>query len=452
MLNSIRECYPDYFLGCGNPLDDRLRQRRRFAVLFVASVFLLIYASFLPVKYQATTIASAIQAFEDLQWFDIQVYGRADWAANMLVVLPLGWLGAAAIDWRRSSRRPLWIAIPPLAIFLCAVVVGIEFLQAWFPTRTQSLNDIFAGCLGALFGPLIWLVSGRWTVQTVSRVFDKGELRERLWFAALLYVVANLVFAVMPFDIVLNAEELQQKYQLGRIEFLPEMNSVRGLVKPAALSVIRVIPLALLLCFARGVRSAVILSIAFSILCEAVQIPVFTRTASLFHVITSVAGVLLAVGIFRKKNAWIPILRRPAVWMLVGLLSAAALFGVIVFKSDRLIEDPIEISQRWQRFFGWPMAGYYYQAEFAALTTLVYKSLIFSWIGGCFGMAVAMSSRVARQISVSATILMIAIAILVEVSQIYLSPHIPDAFDICVYTATMLVAAKIVRSVQEDKL
>ena len=433
-------------------MDQRLRQRRRFAALFVASILLLVYASILPVKYQATTVAKAIQEFEDLPWLDIQLYGRADWAANMLVVLPLGWLGAAAIDWKRSSRRPLLIAIPPLTVFLCAVVVGIEFLQSWFPPRTQSLNDILAGCLGALFGPLIWLISGRWTLQTAARVLNSGGMRERLWLAGLLYIVANLVFAVLPFDIVVNSEELKQKYLLGRIEFLPDLNSLRGLIKPVVLSVVRVLPLTLLLCFARGVRSAVIWSIAFSVACEAVQIPVFTRTASFFHVITSMAGVFLAAVMYSTQFVWMPILRRPAVWLLIGSLSAAALFGVIVLKSDRFIQDPLEISQRWRGFFGWPMAGYYYQAEFAALTTLVYKSLIFTWIGGCFGMAVTLSENASRSpIAISTTILMIAIAMLVEVSQVYLSPHIPDAFDTCVYAATMLIASNLVRRVQETK-
>ena len=436
---------------CGDLLNEQVRQRRIFATLFVGSILLLIYASILPVKYQAVTFANAVKEFVDLPWLDIQLYGRADWAANLLVVLPLGWLGAAAIDWRRSTRRPLLIAIPPLTIFLCAIVLGIEFLQAWFPTRTQSLNDVLAGCLGALFGPLIWLIGGRWTLQAASRVLNSAGVRDRFWLASLLYMIANLIFAAMPFDIILNTEELRQKILLGRIEFMPELNSVGDLTKPAFLSVIRVVRLTLLLCFSRGVPSAVILSIVFSALCELVQIPVFTRTASLFDVIAAGFGVMLSVVAYYMKAAWMPILRRPAIWLLVALLSAAGLLGVIVLKSDQLIQDPVEISQRWQRFFGWPMAGYYYQAEFSALTTLVYKSIIFSWIGGCFGMAVAMSGRASRkQISTSVTVLMIALAIATEVSQIYLRPHIPDAFDICVYATTMLIAAKIIRGVQED--
>ena len=52
---------------------------------------------------------------------------RADWVANLLVVLPLGWLGAAAIDWGRSSRRLL---VPDAGSPLSRVAVGIEFLQA----------------------------------------------------------------------------------------------------------------------------------------------------------------------------------------------------------------------------------------------------------------------------------------------------------------------------------
>ena len=97
------------------------------------------------------------------------------------------------------------------------------------------------------------------------------------------------------------------------------------------------------------------------------------------------------------------------------------------------------------------MAGYYYQAEFAALTTWVYKFIIFTWIGGCFGAAIAANDQASKKTrSVTAIFLMLLIAIAVEVSQICLEPHIPDAFDITVYLATMLGSSAVVQRLAQS--
>ena len=76
-------------------LDDTRKHRRYLAWSFVGSILLLVYASMLPIKYRAYSFEQAFEAFVNLPWLDIQIYGRADWVANLLVVLPLGWLGAA---------------------------------------------------------------------------------------------------------------------------------------------------------------------------------------------------------------------------------------------------------------------------------------------------------------------------------------------------------------------
>ena len=124
--------------------------------------------------------------------------------------------------------------------------------------------------------------------------------------------------------------------------------------------------------------------------------------------------------------------------------------AVVVLKAERVVNDPVELADRWQRFFGWPMAGYYYQAEFGALTTLVYKFIIFTWIGGCLGAGISTtetgSSKTSRLIAIS---LMLLVAIAVEVSQIYLAPHIPDAFDVTVYLATMLASSAVVQRLSQ---
>ena len=145
------------------------------------------------------------------------------------------------------------------------------------------------------------------------------------------------------------------------------------------------------------------------------------------------------------KGFFTPILRRSSFWWCIGCVSALGLLAVVLLKAERVVSEPVEIADRWQLFFGWPMAGYYYQAEFAALTTLVYKFIIFTWIGACLGAAKAMNEQASNNMCrLTAIFLMLFIATAVEVSQIYLAPHIPDAFDMTVYFVTMFTASKII--------
>lgn len=428
--------------------------RRYFAWAFFVSSLLLIYASILPVQFQHCTFDDAMHSFSQLPWLKIQLYGRADWVANLLVVLPLGWFAAAAIDCGRASQRLLFLLMPFLVILLCLLVVGIEFLQAWFPNRTQSLNDIAAGCVGALIGPVIWLTTGRWTMRTISTVAEQGVAGERLRNAAVLYAAASLVFAVLPLDVVVTLAELRQKASIGRLEIFPEFDFSMGLLKTIALTALRIIPLTLLLCFAGGFKRAVFYSVMFAVVCELIQVPIYSRHASLFHALVSICAALCVALLCQIRWSAFPILRSSAFWLTLSIASSLGLLATVVMTAERVVRDPQELADRWRDSFHWPLAGYYHQAEFSALTTLVYKSIIFTWIGGCCGIAVLMASDTHRKmIRLYAVVLMLVTAVTAELSQVYLPPHIPAAFDSVLYFATMLGVAKFTsQCVQKNKL
>lgn len=418
------------------------RYRRNFALLFLASVALLIYASILPVQFRQTSFKQALDTFTQLPWLNIELYGRADWVANLLALLPLGWFASAAIDWNRNSRKLLLLMMPLIIVLLCLLVFFIEFIQAWFPNRTQSLNDIAAGCLGAVAGPVLWVVTGRWTVKSIMKITETGYSTERLWQLALLYAIANLVFSALPMDFVLSLSEIQEKAGLGRLEIIPATVRPVELFKLLAQSMLRIIPLVLLLCFSSGIKTAVLYSFVFSALCEVIQIPVFTRTASIFHFAVSLMGTWFGVLVYRWWWRFCAMFINAWFWFSLGVLCCAALLSVNVLKAERVLQDPIEISYRWQSFFDWPMAGYYYQSEFGALTSLMYKMSIFGFIGICFGACVATADPVHRRsLHVITWFFMLGTSIALEVSQIYLPPHLADAFDICLYIFAMLLGA-----------
>src|SRR4051812_789247 len=150
-------------------LDSPASVRRFLALIAVCSVAVLIYASLIPFDYKPLSWEETLQSWRHIPWLKLQLYNRADWVANALVVLPSGFLAAAAVDWGRSRRWPMLLAVPIITLLLASVVVGIELAQVWFPTRTVSLNDVVAGYVGAVVGPLIWVVTGPEIENGVTR-------------------------------------------------------------------------------------------------------------------------------------------------------------------------------------------------------------------------------------------------------------------------------------------
>ncbi len=55
---------------------------------------------------------------------------------------------------------------------MAAIVVGIEFLQLWFPNRTVSQNDIVAGVVGAIVGSCLWMLIGPIMASMSDRFFS----------------------------------------------------------------------------------------------------------------------------------------------------------------------------------------------------------------------------------------------------------------------------------------
>jgi hypothetical protein len=74
---------------------------------------------------------------------------------------------------RDKDGWPLLVFRWPLLVFLAAVVFGIELVQVWFPPRTVSQNDIFAGWCGAAGGMLAWVFFGETLVWSLEKFVSR---------------------------------------------------------------------------------------------------------------------------------------------------------------------------------------------------------------------------------------------------------------------------------------
>ena len=70
----------------------------RFWLLVVAVVYLafVVYGSLVPLRYQSLPWEQAVARFQAMPYLTLGIASRADWVANLLLFVPLGFLGNAS--------------------------------------------------------------------------------------------------------------------------------------------------------------------------------------------------------------------------------------------------------------------------------------------------------------------------------------------------------------------
>ena len=140
---------------------------------------------------------------------------RPDWMANLIMLIPLGFLAGGALWPERGAFRR--VAAAGAALLGCIIfVVLVKYLQLFFPPRTVSLNYFIAQSLGSLIGvALFCLFRGR---LTALRADLAGRGDRPMIALCSLYVVGWLLFLLFPFDVVLSGEDLR-----ARAAVLPQL-------------------------------------------------------------------------------------------------------------------------------------------------------------------------------------------------------------------------------------
>jgi glycopeptide antibiotics resistance protein len=194
--------------------------RLHFTWLALGFLALVVYGSLVPFHFQSVSWGEAVARFRAACAEPVRVESRSDWAANIILFVPLGflWMAALAADRRWYAGLLAALVVLPGCALLSA---AIEFTQLYFPPRVTSVNDIAAETLGGLLGTLLWLISGqavtRWLRHYWMVLGSQGSLARLL--------PAYLVFLgfvhVMPLDLTLSPVEIYHKSREGRILLIP---------------------------------------------------------------------------------------------------------------------------------------------------------------------------------------------------------------------------------------
>ncbi len=275
---------------------------------------------------------------------------RPDWMANLVMLVPLGYLATGALwpDRRSALGRP---AAAATALLGCMFfVVAVKYAQIFFPPRTVSLNYILAQTLGSLVGvALFWLSPDR--LAGVRAGLAAGGDRPLMVLCGL-YAVAYLLFLLFPFDFALSADDLAQ-----RVAALPQLLlSWPGARLPLGVRLIlplayaaAAIPVGVLLALARRAWSLGRIALAgFLLMSAATAISALLLDATpsfaglAFRTAGIVVGGVLARGLAGSDpGRWRTRLARLVPWLVVPYVIAVLYLKNLLTRDWRTVSEAL---------------------------------------------------------------------------------------------------------------
>lgn len=184
-------------------------RRSSILLLWLAYLAFVVYGSLVPLNFTARPPAEAWSLFLQTSFYRLGVESRADWVANGILYIPVGFLTAYAVATIGGAGHRFLAAA--LAVVLgSGLALAVEFTQLFFPPRTVSLNDLIAEFLGNLFGVVLALRFADWFKRVLAALGSMGKAAPtRLVLEA--YVVGYFAFSLFPFDFLLSGAELERK-------------------------------------------------------------------------------------------------------------------------------------------------------------------------------------------------------------------------------------------------
>lgn len=181
--------------------------------LWLAWVVFVVYGSLVPLDFHPLPIDVAWQRLLQAPMLKLGVESRADWVANGVLYLPIGFFTTGVLMGHRAGAGRRLLAAALGLAFGCALAVAVEFAQTAFPPRTVSRNDLLAESIGSALGMLIALIgANRFRSLLAGYGLGGRSLARRL---AVFYALAFPALALFPFDLLLNAVEWQAKLDGG---------------------------------------------------------------------------------------------------------------------------------------------------------------------------------------------------------------------------------------------
>jgi len=383
--------------------------RRHLLAMAIIMTLLAVYGSFVPMTFKTLAWEQAVSQFRHVPYLDLGVYKRADFVANIVLFVPLGFFWLGALDLNRRSRVGAILAAPLLLAILIALAIAVEFAQQWTIRRTVSQNDMIAESVGSLIGIVLWFTIGHWLMQRVRLVLSPGKpvatqqeqniaLIQRWRRFLLLYAIGFVLYNIQPLDIALSPASIKQKLADGRVLLMPFKSWGGSLFKfnslwQAGSDILLFIPIGLLLRLGRhhlrSLVSACLLALLVAVAIETTQLFIFSRYVDTTDLITStiggIIGAYIAGQLFHQlqlpdheriatRAVRIPI----ALGLCLGYTFALLAFSLQPFDFDASHAQFIE---HLHNAIALPFTGHYVGTEFNAMTKVMRDVMYFAPYG-----------------------------------------------------------------------
>ncbi len=410
------------------------------AALTLAYTAFVVYGSLVPLDYRPLPLADAWEQFRDIGLFDVGAQGRADWIANGVLYVPLGFLLASLL-----ARLGPGLAIAGTLLLCWPLALAVEFTQLAFPPRTVSLNDILAEWAGSALGALLAVFfPGHLRALLASLSASGARLSGHLLYA---YGLAYLAFSLFPYDFLLSRGELADKLASDLWGWLaaPAFLHASAFVIVAKLiaEALAALPLGLLVAWKWRVGPSLGLALGASMgaAIELAQFFIVSGTSQGLSVTTRAVGMGAGVWLFLAR----PHAARVAGWLrrmsglliplyLVGLAAVSGVFGGEWRAWDAAVAAWAEVRLL-------PFYYHYYTTEQAALLSLVAVCLLYAPVG-VLGWAYWVPAGAAATVAA-------VLAAGVEGSKLFLSGLHPDPTNVLIAAFAAWAALRLARHIAQ---
>jgi glycopeptide antibiotics resistance protein len=426
------------------PLSDALIPSRRLFYAGLIYLAFVIYGSLVPLDFHYHPFAEAWRVFSAIRYRELGIESRADWVANILLMIPLSfvWLG---VIWRRHEPG-LQVLSALLILAACiALSVFIEFAQVYFPPRTVSINDIVAETLGALIGVISWIFLGpgvmKWLAEFPA-ARGTAQISRRLLY---LYLFGFFFYNLLPLDLTLSLTDIYDKWRSRRINIVPfgfQFKQPAEFFYGLTTDIVLWVPIGFLwgMSSSKPAFNIWIYSILCATLLEFMQLFVFTRVSDTTDIIIAATGTALGLAAALRLRTKRPEIastevskyRRRGLYLSLGAAIAWLMVIIAVFWYPFDFHGGREfLVERWKLFNKVPFQAYYFGTEYRAATEVLHKTLFFFPLGVLFGVAaLQLPITVWRRIfAVSAALFLIAVGLGIELGQLFLPGKNADTTD-----------------------
>jgi VanZ family protein len=424
--------------------------RRHALLAFLAYLAFVVYGSLVPFDYRDHSFHQAMDQFRAIAYLNLGVGSRADWIANIVLYVPLAFLGCV---WFLGMRRPTalrYLGLVFVFAFCVAVAVAVEFTQIFFAPRTVSLNDLLAETIGTLGGIVLWIVGSR-RIVALWDAFAQGG-RQSVVAAIATYGVIYIVLSLFPYDFVLSGQELAWKLASGNQAWLitPGCGALLPCSARLAGDAIGIAPLGVflgLLAPATSYRRVFMVGVLLGLLLELLQLFLASGVSQGLSVLMRGMGLVGGVAVSQLllhhgPSRLAEIIRRASFFASLPYL--ALLAGLNGWFSGAWL-SPAEALARLADVRFMPFYYHYFSTEPVAMASALANAVMYAPVGLLLWARTAGQVRTVDHPALKAALWAVLLALPVELGKLFVPLKHPDFTDLLIAGSAAALTYAMVR-------